>query len=644
MCGILGFFEVKSVRPRADLPAIGKKMADALAHRGPDDSGLWLDPDHPLLLAQRRLAIIDLSPEGRQPMESHTGRYMLVFNGEIYNFQGLRQELERLGQPFRGRSDTEVMLAAFEQWGVNQALQKLNGMFAFVLWDRETRQIHMARDRLGKKPLYVGWAGTALVFGSELKALRAHPDFARDVNRDTLALYMRYGCVPAPHSIYQDTWQIPAGCRLTLDARTLGAGDNLAARMEPYWNHARIVEEARQKTPPASDAQAIDEFESLLKTCVRDRMVSDVPLGAFLSGGIDSSTIVALMQQLSGSRIKTFSIGFHEAGYDEAAHARAVADHLGTDHHEMYVTAQDALDVIPQLPVMYDEPFADISQIPTYLVSKFARTQVTVALSGDGGDEMLGGYARHVATPELWRRVGWWPRPARQALAGLIRSLPVTAWNRLVPRSPRFGDRLYKVAGLLPLEGTTEIYEHLVSTWPDPARLVIGGTEKPFPLTQGEWQPRGLGFAERMMFDDALSYLPNDVLVKVDRASMAASLECRAPLLDPRVFDYAWRLPLDMKVRGGKGKWLLREVLARHVPRALFERPKQGFSVPVSSWLRGSLHGWAQDLLAHDALARQGYLDADLVQDSWKRHEAGAVEEAQKLWTVLMFQSWLARQ
>lgn len=618
-------------------------MTAALALRGPDDEGLWQDPDLHLLLGHRRLSIIDLSTAGHQPMESASGRFIICYNGEIYNFRELTIELEALGVHFRGRSDTEVMLAAFEKWGVNQALQKLNGMFAFILWDRETGQIHFIRDRLGKKPLYIGWAGKTLVFGSELKALRAHPDFKADVNRAALTLYMRYSCVPAPHCIYNHVWQLPAGCRMTLTLTTLQAGSDLAKAIESYWYHPRVVEEARRQQKHISDAQALDEFEKHLTEAVRLRMISDVPLGAFLSGGIDSSAVVAVMQKLSGRPVKTFSIGFDEAGFDEAVFAKKVAAHLGTDHHELYLKPQDALDVIPRLPEIYDEPFADVSQIPTYMVSAFARKHVTVALSGDGGDEMLGGYVRHSVVPDMWKRVGWMPLFARRAIGGGIRAVRAERWSKLVPQQPQFGERIYKVAELLPLNGPEAVYCHLVSQFDDPAAFVTGGSEPDIPLLDPAWQPKGLSFAERMMYGDALSYLPNDVLTKVDRATMACALESRAPLLDATLFAFAWTLPHKMKIRDGKGKWLLRALLQQYLPGHLFDRPKQGFTVPVGEWLRGPLKDWAEDLLDEKRLREDSFLNTQMVRQIWDDHQNGKGRHAHQLWTVLMFQSWLEK-
>lgn len=643
MCGIAGFYDLDRKTDRALMLRQGEKMAGAIAHRGPDAQGVWGDPDVPLVLAHRRLSIIDLSADGAQPMQSHSGRYMIVFNGEIYNFQSLRKELEAEGAHFRGRSDTEVMLAAFDVWGLNRALQRFNGMFAFALWDREKRQLHLVRDRLGKKPLYIGWAGKSFVFASELKAFRAHPDFRPEINRNALALYMRFGYVPAPQSIYKDVWQLPPGHRTTLIFDLIGAGDDLSKDWTPYWHHARVVEEACHNPIRGDDAALTDQFEALLKDCVRDRMVSDVPLGAFLSGGIDSSAVVALMQAQSSQRIKTFSIGFNERGYDEAAAAQAVARHLGTEHHEMILTAKDSQDIIPMLPGMYDEPFADVSQIPTYLVSKFAREQVTVALSGDGGDEMLGGYVRHQAIPALWHRVGWWPQPVREFVSNGIHKIPVEKWDRLVKKYPQFGERIYKIADLLPLRNLEEIYIHVMSRWTDPTGLVKDSREPLIMLHDPSWLPRDLTFSERMMYGDALSYLPNDVLTKVDRASMAVGLEARAPLLDYRIFEFSWRLPLDVRIRKHQGKWLLRQVLARHVPDHLFDRTKQGFAVPIGDWLKGDLKDWANDLLNPVTIENQGYLNPVPITAAWNEHLDGKGNHAQRLWTVLMFQSWVAQ-
>ncbi len=643
MCGILGFFDGKNSLTRDAARQAGAAMIQTMAHRGPDDEGIWHDPAAPMLLAHRRLSILDLSPLGHQPMESATGRYVITFNGEIYNFQDLQKDLEKTGAKFRGRSDTEVMLAGFEQWGLNLTLQKIDGMFAFGVWDRMDRTLHLVRDRLGKKPLYIGWAGPTVMFASELKAFRKHPLFKPAVNRDSLALYMRYACVPAPYSIYKGVWQLPAGCRMVLDMKKYAEGADLRPLMEPYWHHARVVEAAKNAAPVSGDEEAIKAFEDLLKDCVRERMISDVPLGALLSGGLDSSVVVAMMQQQSSRPVKTYTIGFREKGFDEAGAARAVAKHLGTEHHEMYVGPNEALDLIPRLPDIYDEPFSDESQIPTYIVSRFARQEVTVALSGDGGDELLGGYVRHVEGDRMWRHIGWMPGFARKGAGHAIRMLGPDIWNMLNPKSPRFGERLHKGAELLLAEGFDDVYKSLASRWSQPAKLVGRNYEMPIPLTDPDWKPQGLDFAERLMYADALSYLPNDILVKVDRASMAVGLECRAPLLDYRLFEYAWRLPLRMKIRDGKGKWLLRQVLSRYMPPELYERPKQGFSVPVGTWLTGTLRDWAADLLDEGKLKRQGYLNAPMITAEWKAFLKGRTNNSYRLWTVLMFQAWLQR-
>ena len=641
MCGFTGFLNKDNA---LGVQQRRKQAADMLAtivHRGPDAGDIWQDPDSGCVLAHRRLSIIDLSAEGAQPMESASGRYIMAYNGEVYNFRDLRRDCESKGVAFRGRSDTEVMLAVIEAYGLNQALQKFNGMFSFALWDRKERTLHLARDRMGKKPLYVGWAGKTLVFGSELKTLCAHPDFTRALDKDALYLYMRHSCVPAPQCIYTNVWSLPAGNRLKIDLNALNPGRDLSNDMEVYWDHTEVMTLARMRMDETiSDDEAIAEFEDLLGKCVEERMISDVPLGAFLSGGIDSSAVTALMQSRAAKPVKTYSVGFEEAGFDESAYAAKVANHLGTDHHEIMLGGREALDVIPLLSTIYDEPFADISAIPTYLVCKFARRDVTVALSGDGGDEMLGGYNRHVMGPKLWRRMRTMPKFARGILAALIRSVPPGQWNRALKNLPQAGTRVHKIADILSKSSERDIYMSLLSTFDDPASLVPGGSEAQIPLTDPSNQMNGLSFAEKMMLWDAMCYLPDDILVKVDRASMAVSLEARAPLLDKRIFEYSWGLPERFKIRNGQGKWLLREVLARHVPRELFERPKQGFAMPVSDWLNGDLRDWAEVLLDENAMDADGILDTKTVQKLWADHKAGRGNNAERLWTILMFQGW----
>lgn len=641
MCGFTGFLTKNASLSKSEMQNIAGRMLEKINHRGPDAGDVWQDPDAACVLGHRRLSIIDLSIEGAQPMASESGRYIISYNGEVYNFPDIRKECEDKGVTFRGRSDTEIMLAAIELWGLNQALQKFNGMFAFALWDRKERELHLARDRMGKKPLYIGWAGNVLVFGSELKALAAHPDFTKEIDRDALAVYLNYACMQAPHSIYKNIWQLPPAHRFSVRLDALSPGQDLKEQFKPYWSHLEVLNQSRLNIREGIDDEtAINEFEEVLSKCVGDRMMSDVPLGAFLSGGIDSSSVVALMQKQSTRPVKTYSIGFNEAGFDEAVYAKKVAEHLGTEHHELYLNGRDALDVIPHLSSMYDEPFGDSSAIPTYLVSKFARQDVTVALSGDGGDEMLGGYNRHFLGPKIKKATRGMPGFARKAMAGFMRSIPVSTYNKLLKNQPQIGTRIHKMADIFNLGKDEEIYYALVSPWLRTADIVKGAKALPIPLTQDEYQPEGLNFAEMMMYWDTISYLPNDILVKVDRASMAVSLEARAPLLDKRVYEFAWSMPHHMKIRESKGKWLLREVLARHVPRDLFERPKQGFAIPMAEWLRGDLQDWAETLLDEKAMEADGLLNTKAIQKIWNEHKQGRGNNDQRLWTVLMFQAW----
>lgn len=632
MCGIAGFYNLKADKQSVLCQSIGQSMEKAIAHRGPDTSAVWIDPDLPVVLAHRRLSIIDLSDGGKQPMHSHSGRYVIITNGEIYNYQKLQKELEEAGQTFKSRSDTEVMLTAFEHWGISLALQKLNGMFAFVLWDRKERQLHFVRDRFGKKPLYVGWSGNDLVFGSELKSFHAHPDFKTDINKEALHIYMRYGYVHAPYSIFENVWQIlPAG-RLTLDLQGLQAGDNLASKMETYWSLKSAAEQGRSNLINEPEEEIISGLEKEIETAVSQRMISDVPLGAFLSGGIDSSAVVAMMQKNSSKSVKTYSVGFDVEGFNEAEHAKEIAGHLGTDHHEFYVSELEARDAIPILPDIYDEPFSDQSQIPTYLISKLARKHVTVVLTGDGGDEILAGYDRHTKIPALWSSVGWMPNLVRQAACGAVARLPTS-------------NKAARAMRLMTLQNPERIYDRLLSSWPEEKAVVNGTYNVTPPLKEEKYWPVNLNFAESMIYGDQLSYRPNDLMVKMDRASMAVALEARAPLMDYKLAEYCWRLPHNMKVRNGKGKWALRQILKKHVPEQMFERPKQGFSVPIEEWLRGSLKDWANDLLSEDALNKHGLLDNKLIREEWQNFQEnrGFQDVPKHLWSVLMFQSWCDR-
>ena len=577
-------------------------------------------------------------------MQSASGRFVLAYNGEVYNHLELRRALESTGAApaWRGHSDTETLLACIEAWGVDETLKRSVGMFAIALWDRQERALWLARDRIGEKPLYYGWQGESFLFGSELKALRAHPAFNAAVDRGALALLLRHNYVPGPHSIYSGIHKLPPGTWLKL-----GVGQRDVSPVA-YWSLADVAERGTANPFTGSDADAVDALEQKLGDAVRGQMMADVPLGALLSGGIDSSLIASLMQINSARPVRTFTIGFDEKAYDEAVHARAVAAHLGTDHTELRLSADDALQLIPQLPAMYDEPFADSSQLPTHLVMKLARQHVTVALSGDAGDEFFGGYNRYFLGPKVWKRIGWMPRPARRALGAGLTAMPAATINRAFGGLASAagialpGDKAHKLGRRLREVGSLDdLYVGLVTEWPDAAGMVIDGRIPPNLLDQRARWPKLQDPVARMMALDGLTYLPDDILVKVDRASMAVSLETRAPFLDRDVMEFAWTLPMRMKLRDGKGKWLLRQLLDRHVPSALIERPKQGFGIPLDQWLRGPLRDWAEAFLAEDRLRGEGYFDPAPLRAAWARHVRGEASYGYRLWSVLMFQAWL---
>ncbi|RYH54078.1 MAG: asparagine synthase (glutamine-hydrolyzing) [Alcaligenaceae bacterium] len=655
MCGFTGFLGVKPYGDGPSTTALLGRMASTLVTRGPDDSGSWQDyaSSAAIGLAHRRLSILDLSPAGHQPMVCHAGRYVIAFNGEIYNHMDVRLELQAAGHAptWRGHSDTETLLAGFVAWGVRATLRRCIGMFAFGLWDKKEQVLILGRDRLGEKPLYYGWQGqgdsACFLFGSELKALKVHPAFVAQVDRDALCLLMRHNYINAPYSIYQGIYKLLPGHILTVSVL------RREPVLESFWSLPEVAQSGVANPLGGTSEQMTDELEVLLKSAVRQQMLADVPLGAFLSGGIDSSTVVALMQAQSSKPVKTFTIGFHDEGYNEAVHAKAVAKHLGTDHTELYVTAQQALDVIPKLPELYCEPFSDSSQIPTFLVSQLARQGVTVALSGDAGDELFGGYNRYVLTRKLWSKVERVPLPMRSAAAASILALSTSTLNTLLGplqsllptslRQANLGEKLHKGARLLNARNTDELYLGQVTHW-EPADLVLGACE-PLTALRGARLPlTGLDEIQRMMALDSITYLPGDILAKVDRAAMGASLEARVPFLDHRVVEFAWRVPQSMKLRAGVGKWMLRQVLYRYVPKELIERPKMGFGVPLGTWLRGPLRSWAEDLLNESRLKREGYFNPAPIRQKWAEHLNGQRNWQNYLWDVLMFQAWLAAE
>lgn len=651
MCGFSGIFQAQS----SDLATIVTRMNDALTHRGPDDCGVWVDSDVGLAIGHRRLAIVDLSPAGHQPMHSNCGRFVIAFNGEIYNHMQLRHRLdgESLSPHlWRGHSDTEVLLAGLARWGVETTLKSLVGMFAFALWDKQTRTLTFARDRMGEKPLYFGWQGDTLLFGSELKAITANPSFVKRVDRNALALLLRHNCVPAPYSIYKGITKLEPGHYVSLALHNLPAAKT--ATPLAYWRVNDAVESGIANPFQGTPTEAVDLLETQLRASIGQQMLADVPLGAFLSGGVDSSTVVALMQSQSAKPISTFTIGFNEGGYDEAVHAKAVSKHLGTHHTELYIRPEDALSVIPRLPTMYCEPFSDSSQIPTFLVSQLASQQLKVVLSGDGGDELFGGYNRYLSAKSVWSKMQQLPPLVRRASSGLLRSLSPSTWDELFrisrPLLPKrfhistLGEKAHKLAKVLPLENGHEFYLQLNSHWSDPARVVIDAEEPKTIFTDSSRWPKTDSFEHWMMALDAQTYMSDDIMVKLDRAAMATSIEGRVPLLDHRVVELAWRMPLDLKIRNGKGKWVLREVLYRHVPKDLIERPKQGFGVPLGEWLRGPLRDWAESLLSETRLREDGYFYPEPIRHMWEEHLESRGNWHSHLWTILMFQAWLDEQ
>jgi len=650
MCGLVGFLGGTYISVNEQQQSIIRKMTDTIVSRGPDDEGYWQKKEHCIALGHRRLAIIDVSAAGQQPMQSASSRYVIAFNGEIYNHRTLRNELAKndaLAITWRGHSDTETLLAGFETWGIQHTIEKCIGMFAFAVWDQQNNTLTLGRDRIGEKPLYYGWQGqgeqAVFLFGSELKALKVHPNFNAAINRDTLCLMMRYNSIPAPYSIYTDIAKLSPGYLLEVSLK------QREPKLIPYWSFTQTANMGVKQPFSGSAEQATYQLEQLLSHAVGQQMQADVPLGAFLSGGIDSSLIVALMQAQSSRPVKTFSIGFQESTFNEAVYAKAVAKHLGTEHTELYITPQDALAVIPRLPHLYCEPFGDSSQIPTALVCQLARQHVSVALSGDAGDELFCGYSRYQLTEKIWGKLSHLPYKLRVITAKIILAIPPNTWNTLAAPfntllskalgSKNIGDKLHKGAAVLAVDSIHELYQYFLAHWRNPGELVLNGVE-PNLLNQAS-NLHDLDDIQRMMAQDMLGYLPNDILVKVDRAAMGVSLETRVPFLDHRVVEFAWQLPQKLKLHQGQTKWILRQVLQHHMPNALIERPKMGFAIPIDQWLRGPLRDWCEALINESRLRQEGFFNTPLIQKKWQEHISGRHNWGYLLWNVLMFQAWL---
>jgi asparagine synthase (glutamine-hydrolysing) len=646
MSGIAGVYDTRHQRERSLLLQQAVAMQKALILRGNDGSGVWSDPDYPFVMTHQRSAVLDVSASGNQPYVSHTGRYVMVYDGEIYNYLNLRTRLVKEGAEIKGINDTATMMAAFEAWGFERTLRMLEGMFSFVLWDRQEKIFYAARDPMGKKPLYIGWAGKDLVFASELKSIRAYDEFVPVVDKDALALYLRFNYVPAPYCIYQNIWQLPPGHYLSMPMIDVAAGTDLTKYIDQYYSLQDVVESARSLPAPSSLENAIDELEALLKHAVEKRMITDVPLGAFLSGGIDSSLVVAMMRQVSAHPIQTFSIGFDDRDFDESDFSREIALQLGTDHHELMMTSRDVRDVLPVMPRLFDEPFGDRGQISLYLAARLAKKHVKVVLSGGGGDELFGGYRRYVSAPEVWRRMRFLPRPMRNIMARQITRVPMANWDDIWPPVPTLQDMMaqeavkYESAGLLQMRNLNEVYDSMTAHFMDPSLLMKTSITQPkydVRLNEGLESLTGM---ERFMLKDTLTYLPYDVLVKLDRSTMGVGLEARTPLLDLNILKYAWSLPLSMKIHGQNRKYILQELLARHIPRPLFERPKQGFGMPLGRWLRKDLRDWAEHLLDAKKLEEQNLFNVPVVRDIWADHCEKRANNANRIWCLLMFQSW----
>lgn len=651
MCGIAGIFEGRTNSSLSIADSVNL-MGKMLVHRGPDSSGIWSDQSQGIALSHQRLAILDLSSSGSQPMTSHCGRFVLVFNGEIYNHLILRKNIachvSSSGHVWRGHSDTETLLAHLSIFGLSETLDQLTGMFAFALWDIQEQSLTLARDRMGEKPLYYGLVNGALIFGSELKAIRAYPNFKAEINRSALAGFMMHSYVSAPYSIFKDIYKLPAGSVITITRKDVV--NNVIPTPQQYWSINNVASAGLLNPFEGDFVAAQNQLEELLLSAIQQQMLSDVPLGAFLSGGIDSTIVVAMMQYLSNNPVQTFTIGFNEQGFDEAVYAKKVAQHLNTDHTELYVSPIKAMEIIPTLNNVYDEPFADISQIPTVLVSQLAKQSVQVCLSGDGGDELFGGYNRHISGPKIWKNARHFPLLFRKIVAEVLQTIPphkydsffnwVGGFSQNVKNIRSPGEKLYKVSSLLNASSSQDVYSKLIQHWHNVDDLVLGIGGEAFSNTS-TFTKEEFGLSHQMMLADSAGYLPDDILVKLDRASMICSLETRVPLLDRKVIEFAWTLPLDMKIQQSHGKIILKEILGKYVPRQLVDRPKAGFSVPMDQWLRDPLKEWANYLLQSEKIKNQGYLNHNIIQNIWQQHLSGRFNHGSKLWNILMFQAWL---
>ena len=647
MCGINGFYSLSSFIS----DHVISKMNLAISHRGPDSNGIWSDKKSGIFFGHSRLSIIDLSAAGNQPMKSNSGRFILTYNGEIYNHLEIRKELEESSSniKWKGNSDTETLLEAIDFWGIEKTLNKIQGMFAFGLWDQKKRCLILARDRIGEKPLYFGWQGKGnnktFLFGSELKALKAHPEFSPKINRNAIALQLRHNYIPAPHSIYKDIYKLQPGHYLKLKESDLKR--NLLPDSKTYWSLTETVLSGYKSQLNINESYIQEDLEKNLKLAVRKQMISDVPLGAFLSGGIDSSTIVALMQSQSTYPVKTFTIGFNEDEYSEARHAKKIAEYLGTDHTELYVSSKKAIEVIPKLPNIYDEPFSDSSQIPTFLISQLAKKDVKVALSGDGGDELFCGYNRYIMGEKFWNIFRLMPQSFRKIFASGLQSISTQNWTKISKLLPglkeysNFGDKIHKGANVLKANTSHELYYMLCSHWQNPTEAVMNSEEPDTLLTKFKPELQGLNNQQQMMALDFLTYLPDDILVKVDRAAMASSLETRIPFLDHNLIEYVWRISHSLKFKKGEGKWILKQILNKYIPKHLTERPKMGFGIPIDTWLRGPLRDWAENLLDQKRLQQDGYFNSKLIRNKWTEHLSGKRDWQYDLWSILMFQAWI---